>query len=91
MLEKGLVDEVERLEGHGLHQGSSVHAGPGLQRDPGLPFRRRLSLEEAVYIIKRDTRHFAKRQLTWFQRERDVTWVDTGTVFIMTGIRSWIG
>ena len=34
------------------------------------------SLEEAVYILKRYTRHFAKRQLTWFKRERDVTWVD---------------
>ena len=34
------------------------------------------TLEEAVYIIKRDTRHFAKRQLTWFRRERDVVWVD---------------
>jgi tRNA dimethylallyltransferase len=33
------------------------------------------TLEEAVYIIKRDTRHFAKRQLTWFKRERDVTWI----------------
>ena len=33
------------------------------------------SLEEAVRILKRDTRHFAKRQLTWFRRERDVTWV----------------
>jgi len=34
------------------------------------------SLEEAIYILKRDTRHFAKRQLTWFRRERDVIWVD---------------
>ena len=34
------------------------------------------SLEEAVYIIKRETRHFAKRQLTWFRRERDVIWLD---------------
>ena len=34
------------------------------------------SLEEAVYIIKRDTRHFAKRQITWFKRERDVTWIN---------------
>ena len=33
-------------------------------------------LEEAVRIIKRDTRHFAKRQLTWFKRERDVLWLD---------------
>lgn len=35
-----------------------------------------LSLEEAVYLIKRDTRHFAKRQLTWFRREKDVIWVE---------------
>ena len=36
----------------------------------------RCSLEEAVRIIKRDTRHFAKRQLTWFRRERDVRWLN---------------
>ena len=29
-----------------------------------------------IYIIKRETRHFAKRQLTWFKRERDVIWLD---------------
>lgn len=34
------------------------------------------TLDEAVYILKRDTRHFAKRQLTWFRRERDVCWLD---------------
>ena len=33
------------------------------------------ALDEAVYTIKRDTRHFAKRQLTWFRRERQVTWI----------------
>ena len=33
-------------------------------------------LEEAVRVLKRDTRHFAKRQLTWFRRERDVKWVE---------------
>ena len=36
----------------------------------------RCTLEEAVYVLKRDTRHFAKRQLTWFRREKCVTWVD---------------
>ena len=35
-----------------------------------------LTLEEAIYIIKRETRHFAKRQLTWFKREREVLWID---------------
>ena len=36
------------------------------------------SLEDAVYTLKRDTRHFAKRQLTWFRRESEVTWIDKG-------------
>ena len=35
-----------------------------------------ISLERAVYLIKRDTRHFAKRQLTWFRREKNVIWAD---------------
>ena len=35
-------------------------------------------LEEAVRILKRDTRHFAKRQLTWFRREKEVTMIDKG-------------
>ena len=33
-------------------------------------------METAVEVLKRDTRHFAKRQLTWFRREKDVYWVD---------------
>ena len=33
-------------------------------------------LEEAIRVLKRDTRHFAKRQLTWFRREPDVIWVN---------------
>ena len=34
------------------------------------------TLEAAVDTIKRETRHFAKRQLTWFRREKEVTWVE---------------
>jgi tRNA dimethylallyltransferase len=34
------------------------------------------TLDEAIYTIKRDTRHFAKRQITWFKRERDVIWIN---------------
>ena len=40
----------------------------------------KITLEEAIYRIKRDTRHFAKRQLTWFRRERDVIWVDKSEI-----------
>ena len=34
------------------------------------------TLEDAKEIIKRDTRHFAKRQITWFKREKHVTWIN---------------
>lgn len=35
-----------------------------------------ITLERAVYQIKRDTRHFAKRQITWFKREKQVLWIE---------------
>ena len=35
----------------------------------------RCTLDEAVYVLKRDTRHFAKRQLTWFRRDEGVHWL----------------
>ena len=38
------------------------------------------SIDEALEIIKRDTRHFAKRQFTWYKRERDAIWIDKGKI-----------
>ena len=38
--------------------------------------RGEIPLDKAVELIKRDSRHYAKRQLTWFRRERDVIWLD---------------
>ena len=40
----------------------------------------RQSLEEAVRLTKRDTRRYAKRQMTWFAADRDVVWFDPGDV-----------
>ena len=75
MLEEGLVKEVEGLKREGCHRGMVSMQGLGYKEilaylDGEYP------LEEAVRILKRDTRHFAKRQLTWFRRESDVIWVD---------------
>lgn len=73
MISSGLVKEVETLKAMGCH--------PGMVSMQGLGYKEILaylegdcSLEEAVYILKRDTRHFAKRQITWFKREQDVEW-----------------
>ena len=75
MLEQGLVQEVEGLKARGLHKGQVSMQGLGYKEILAF-LDGEMSLDEAVYIIKRDTRHFAKRQLTWFRREKDVIWVD---------------
>ena len=74
MITDGLVEEVERLKRMGCQKEMVSMQGLGYKET--LRFLDgEISLEEAIYLIKRDTRHFAKRQLTWFRREKDVIWV----------------
>lgn len=75
MLENGLEAEVRRLAAQGCTKDLVSMQGLGYKEMLAYLIGE-LSLEEAVYIIKRDTRHFAKRQLTWFRRERDVIWLE---------------
>ena len=75
MMEQGLLEEVRALKDRGIARESVSMQGLGYKEllaylDGEIP------LDEAIRIIKRDTRHFAKRQLTWFRRERDVIWID---------------
>ncbi len=75
MIEQGLVEEVRRLMAMGCVRHMASMQGLGYKEILDY-LEGRCSLEEAVRIIKRDTRHFAKRQLTWFRRERDVRWLN---------------
>ena len=75
MLSEGLVDEVLKLKAMGCHKGMVSMQGLGYKEILNY-LEGSCTLEEAVYQIKRDTRHFAKRQLTWFGRERDVLWIN---------------
>ena len=75
MLEAGLVEEVKRLRAQGCHKGMVSMQGLGYKEILSW-LEGEISYEEAVYLLKRDTRHFAKRQLTWFRRERDVIWLN---------------
>lgn len=75
MVENGLVDEVKKLKEMGCCKEMVSMQGLGYKEILRY-LNGELSLEEAVYILKRDTRHFAKRQITWFKREKDVIWVD---------------
>lgn len=75
MMENGLVKEVQKLKDMGCRREMTSMQGLGYKEilsflDGEIP------LDEAVRILKRDTRHFAKRQLTWFRRESNVVWVD---------------
>ena len=75
MVQNGLIDEVKHLKEMGYHRGMVSMQGLGYKEilaylDGEYP------LEEAVRILKRDTRHFAKRQLTWFRREKDTIWMN---------------
>ncbi|MGO5229611.1 tRNA (adenosine(37)-N6)-dimethylallyltransferase MiaA [Thermoguttaceae bacterium LCP21S3_D4] len=75
MIEDGLEAEVRRLKEMGCTKDMVAMQGIGYKEMLAY-LDGDYSLEEAVYIIKRETRHFAKRQITWFKRERDVIWLN---------------
>ena len=72
MVEKGLFEEVTALRAEGIKRGSTAMQGIGY-REVYSYLEGEISSEEAVRLIKRNSRHYAKRQLTWFKRERNVT------------------
>ena len=75
MMEEGLLEEVRLLREQGVQRSSTAMQGLGY-KELYAYLEGECTLEEAVRVIKRDTRHFAKRQLTWFKREKDVIWAD---------------
>jgi tRNA dimethylallyltransferase len=75
MVENGLVEEVRKLVSMGYTRDMVSMQGLGYKEILDY-LEGNLTLEEAIYILKRDTRHFAKRQLTWFRREDSVSWIN---------------
>lgn len=75
MMEQGLLNEVKMLHDRGYKKDMVSMQGLGYKELFDY-LDGQCTLDEAVYVIKRETRHFAKRQLTWFKRERDVLWFD---------------
>lgn len=75
MIHDGLVEEVKSLARMGCTRTMVSMQGLGYKEILDY-LEGACSLEEAIYIMKRDTRHFAKRQITWFKRERDVRWLN---------------
>ncbi len=79
MIEAGLVDEVRVLVEQGYGEDLTAMKGLGYAQLAGY-VRGKVELEEAVHRLKRDTRRFAKRQLTWFGADRRIEWVDVAEV-----------
>lgn len=75
MMEKGLVQEVKKLVEMGYDNSTIAMQGIGYKEILSY-LKGEITLDEAIYVLKRDTRHYAKRQLTWFNRMEDVTWID---------------
>ena len=74
MIKQGLIDEVQWLLNHGYSRELVSMQGLGY-KEIAAYLEDEYSLDEALHILKRDTRHFAKRQITWFKREKEVTWI----------------
>lgn len=83
MLEQGLVEEVKRLKEAGCRREMVSMKGLGYKEILAY-LEGEMSLEEAVYVLKRDTRHFAKRQLTWMRREKEAVFLQREPVETLT-------
>ncbi len=75
MIDKGLIEEVKKLKSMGYT--------PDMQSMKGIGYKEILfylngdiSLNEAIYLIKKGSRNYAKRQLTWFRKDKRAIWVD---------------
>lgn len=77
MREEGLAEEVKKLLAMGCNREMVSMQGLGYKEILSA-LEGEDTIEHAFEQIKQETRHFAKRQFTWFKRERDVTWIDKG-------------
>lgn len=75
MIQEGLEDEVRRLLAKGYSEELPSMKGIGY-RQLALYIRGEISLDEAIEMIQRDSRRYAKRQITWFKRYSEAVWID---------------
>jgi len=75
MIDRGLVTEVQSLLDAGYNRDLVAMQGLGYKEFVGYLYNE-YSFDEAVQLLKRNTRRFAKRQLTWFRRYSSIKWID---------------
>jgi len=75
MVKNGLVGEVERLMEMGISKNSTAMQAIGYKEI--IKYKEaEISLDEAIGTIKMESRRYAKRQLTWFRRDKNIKWID---------------
>lgn len=88
MIAQGLVDEVRRLLASGVPADCQAMKAIGYKEI--VPFLRGgATWEETDYLLRLNTRHYAKRQLTWMRREEDVLWVDSTDADAYCTLKNW--
>lgn len=85
MLEKGFLHEVERLLQMGYPAGLASMQSLGYRHLADF-IEGRMNWDETVRTLKRDTRRFAKRQMTWFQKEKNMIWIDANRTDAMMAV-----
>jgi tRNA dimethylallyltransferase len=75
MLEQGLPQEVQRLLNAGYDRDTKAMRSIGY-KEMTAHLAGECSLEESIRLIKRNTRHYAKRQMTWFNADKDIIWLE---------------
>ncbi|HBV58284.1 MAG TPA: tRNA (adenosine(37)-N6)-dimethylallyltransferase MiaA [Candidatus Magasanikbacteria bacterium] len=75
MMERGLLEEVRALVKQRYGWNLPSMSGTGYKQFAGY-FKKEISLENTVELLKRDTRRYARRQMTWFKRDAKIKWVD---------------
>lgn len=84
MIKLGLIDEVKKIVNKLKKKGLSTRKTWELPSMTGIGYkqigmflRKEVDLDEAIRILKRDTRHYAKRQIAWFKRDKKIKWIKT--------------
>ena len=75
MIEDGLIDEVEELYKKNIHS-KAINTGIGY-KELYKYFDKEISLDEAISLIKKNSRHYAKRQYTFFNNQMNIKWFNT--------------
>ena len=89
MIDLGLIDEVKNLLDEGLDKNSQSLKAIGYKEVISY-LDGEIDFDEMVGLIKKNSRHYAKRQLTWFRRDKRIKWFDRESDAILSDIKNYI-